>query len=260
MRTREADKEKFEALCKVMKDILDKKVEKVVVSTRLAQAPRDTSTVGYMAAKKHFQTYPDHSIIEKLRQRAEADKYDKSVKDVVKKVDRFSDSSNSMETDRAMVLDISIRSQQWRVLPLEHHNPVLLQSEQKTLPNPTYMSMQSDINCSTKSGDVQEFVYMTDDTYNKCQVLRMEHLILTVAYIDRFMSYVSAELFKLPRIQLREKPARQKEDDDKDARKMTDSITFTIHIEIMFKSIKSYNIKAQIRIKNVKKEKKWGAI
>ena len=108
--------------------------------------------------------------------------------------------------------------------------------------------------------DVQEFVYITDDTYNKCQVLRMEHLILTVAYIDRFMSYVSAELFKLPRIQLREKPARQKEDDDKDARKMTDSITFTIHIEIMFKSIKSYNIKAQIQIKNVKKEKKWGAI
>merc|ERR1712079_910697 len=32
---READKEKFEGLCKVMKDILDKKVEKVVVSNRL---------------------------------------------------------------------------------------------------------------------------------------------------------------------------------------------------------------------------------
>merc|ERR1719300_688154 len=32
---READKEKFEPLCKVMKDILDKKVEKVVVSSRL---------------------------------------------------------------------------------------------------------------------------------------------------------------------------------------------------------------------------------
>merc|ERR1712025_934061 len=69
----EADKEKFEGLCKVMKDILDKKVEKVVVSSRLvssprcivtsqygwtanmerimkAQALRDTSTMGYMAA------------------------------------------------------------------------------------------------------------------------------------------------------------------------------------------------------------------
>merc|ERR1712184_74797 len=69
---KEADKAKFEPLCKVMKDILDKKVEKVVVSNRLvsspccivtsqygwmanmerimkAQALRDTSTMGYMA-------------------------------------------------------------------------------------------------------------------------------------------------------------------------------------------------------------------
>merc|ERR1712121_194115 len=36
---READKEKFEPLCKVMKDILDKKVEKVVVSNRLVNPP-----------------------------------------------------------------------------------------------------------------------------------------------------------------------------------------------------------------------------
>merc|ERR1739838_191121 len=103
---READKEKYESLCKVMKDILDKKVEKVVVSSRLvsspccivtsqygwtanmerimkAQALRDTSTMGYMAAKKHLEINPDHSIIENLRQRAEADKNDKSVKDLV---------------------------------------------------------------------------------------------------------------------------------------------------------------------------------
>jgi len=102
----EADKEKFESLCKVMKDILDKKVEKVVVSNRLvsspccivtsqygwtanmerimkAQALRDTSTMGYMAAKKHLEINPDHSIVENLRQRAEADKNDKSVKDLV---------------------------------------------------------------------------------------------------------------------------------------------------------------------------------
>merc|ERR1712012_1265334 len=68
---KEADKAKFEPLCKVMKDILDKKVEKVVVSNRLvsspccivtsqygwtanmerimkAQALRDTSSMGYM--------------------------------------------------------------------------------------------------------------------------------------------------------------------------------------------------------------------
>merc|ERR1712152_122574 len=102
----EADKEKYEGLCKVMKDILDKKVEKVVVSSRLvsspccivtsqygwtanmerimkAQALRDTSTMGYMAAKKHMEINPDHGIIENLRQRAEADKNDKSVKDLV---------------------------------------------------------------------------------------------------------------------------------------------------------------------------------
>merc|ERR1719291_1468546 len=102
----EEDKTKFEGLCKVMKDILDKKVEKVVVSQRLvnspccivtsqygwtanmerimkAQALRDTSTMGYMAAKKHLEINPDHSIVENLRQRAETDKNDKSVKDLV---------------------------------------------------------------------------------------------------------------------------------------------------------------------------------
>merc|ERR1711872_758072 len=103
---REDDVKKFEPLCKVMKDILDKKVEKVVVSSRLvsspccivtsqygwtanmerimkAQALRDTSTMGYMAAKKHLEINPDHSIIDNLRSRAEADKNDKSVKDLV---------------------------------------------------------------------------------------------------------------------------------------------------------------------------------
>ena len=102
----EEQKSKFEGLCKVMKDALDKKVEKVVVSKRLvsspccivtsqygwsanmerimkAQALRDTSTMGYMAAKKHLELNPDHPIIETLRQKAEADKNDKSVKDLV---------------------------------------------------------------------------------------------------------------------------------------------------------------------------------
>merc|ERR1712179_155277 len=102
----EEQKTKLENLCKVMKDILDKRVEKVVVSNRLvtspccivtsqygwaanmerimkAQALRDTSTMGYMAAKKHLEINPDHSIIETLRQKADADKNDKSVKDLV---------------------------------------------------------------------------------------------------------------------------------------------------------------------------------
>merc|ERR1712129_475515 len=48
-----------------------------------AQALRDTSTMGYMAAKKHLEVNPDHAIIETLRGKAEADKNDKSVKDLV---------------------------------------------------------------------------------------------------------------------------------------------------------------------------------
>jgi len=102
----EEKKSKFEDLCKVMKDILDKKVEKVNVSNRLvsspccivtaqygwsanmerimkAQALRDSSTMGYMAAKKQLEINPDHSIIQALRSKAEADKNDKSVKDLV---------------------------------------------------------------------------------------------------------------------------------------------------------------------------------
>merc|ERR1711922_44187 len=44
----EANKVKYEGLCKIMK----------------AQALRDTSTMGYMAAKKHMEVNPDHGIIE----------------------------------------------------------------------------------------------------------------------------------------------------------------------------------------------------
>jgi molecular chaperone HtpG len=102
---REEDKAKYENLCKVMKSVLDSKVEKVIVSNRLvdspccivtsqygwsanmerimkAQALRDTTTMGYMAGKKHLEINPDHPIIETLRQKAEADKNDKAVKDL----------------------------------------------------------------------------------------------------------------------------------------------------------------------------------
>merc|ERR1711962_1595052 len=48
-----------------------------------AQALKDTSTMGYMAAKKHLEINPDHSIVETLRAKAEADKNGKAVKDLV---------------------------------------------------------------------------------------------------------------------------------------------------------------------------------
>lgn len=102
----EEDKVKYEELCKVMKDILDKKVQKVTVSNRLesspccivtseygwsanmerimkAQALRDSSTMGYMASKKHLEINPDHSIIKNLRDRIDADKDDKAAKDLI---------------------------------------------------------------------------------------------------------------------------------------------------------------------------------
>jgi len=102
----EEDTAKFQGLCQSIKDILDKRVEKVVVSKRLvsspvcivtsqhgwtanmerimrAQALRDTSTMGYMAAKKHLEINPDHSIIKTLREKIAADANDKAVKDLV---------------------------------------------------------------------------------------------------------------------------------------------------------------------------------
>ncbi|XP_056858627.1 heat shock protein 90-2 [Raphanus sativus] len=99
-------KEKFEGLCKVIKDVLGDKVEKVIVSDRVvdspcclvtgeygwtanmerimkAQALRDSSMAGYMSSKKTMEINPENAIMEELRKRAEADKNDKSVKDLV---------------------------------------------------------------------------------------------------------------------------------------------------------------------------------
>jgi len=102
----EENKAKFEGLCKAIQSILDKRVEKVIVSKRLtsspvcivtgqygwtanmerimkAQALRDTSTMGYMAAKKQLEINPDHSIVNTLREKVEIDANDKAVKDLV---------------------------------------------------------------------------------------------------------------------------------------------------------------------------------
>ncbi|VAI73819.1 unnamed protein product [Triticum turgidum subsp. durum] len=100
------NKEKFEGLCKVIKEVLGDRVEKVIVSDRVvdspcclvtgeygwtanmerimkAQALRDTSMGGYMSSKKTMEINPENAIMEELRKRADADKNDKSVKDLV---------------------------------------------------------------------------------------------------------------------------------------------------------------------------------
>ncbi|TMW90134.1 hypothetical protein EJD97_016162 [Solanum chilense] len=103
---KEEKKQSFESLCKVIKDILGDKVEKVVVSDRIvdspcclvtgeygwtanmerimkAQALKDNSMSSYMSSKKTMEINPDNGIMEELRKRAEVDKNDKSVKDLV---------------------------------------------------------------------------------------------------------------------------------------------------------------------------------
>merc|ERR1712133_156360 len=129
----------------------------------------------------------------------------------VKMVDSFSDSSDSMETDSPMVLDTSVQSQsqQWRVPPLAQHKPesvdifsapeyaediyaYLRQSEQKTMPKPTYMSKQPDISHSMRSILVDWLVEVGEE-----YKLQTETLYLAVSYIDRFLSYMSVQRSKL---------------------------------------------------------------
>merc|ERR1712171_6136 len=102
----EETKAKFENLCRTMKDVLGDRVEKVVVSDRLvdspcilvtgeygwsanmerimkAQALRDNSMSAYMRSKKTMEVNPTNSIIAALREKADADQSDKTVKDLI---------------------------------------------------------------------------------------------------------------------------------------------------------------------------------
>jgi len=103
---REENKAAFEKLCKTIKDILGDKVEKVVLTERLATSPcilttgehgwsahmeqimkhqalRDASTSSYMVSKKTMEINPKHGIVKELRRKADSDTNDKTVKDLV---------------------------------------------------------------------------------------------------------------------------------------------------------------------------------
>jgi molecular chaperone HtpG len=99
-------KTQYEPVCKKIKEILDAKVEKVVVSLRMeespcvlvtsefgwtanmerimkAQALRDNSMTGHMVSKKTMEINPKHGIIKELKTLLDKDPSNATIKDIV---------------------------------------------------------------------------------------------------------------------------------------------------------------------------------
>lgn len=105
-KTLEELKQQYEPVCKKIKEILDTKVEKVVVGFRMedspcvlvttehgwtanmerimkAQALRDSSMTSYMVSKKVMEINPKHGIVKELKNLLDKDQSNSTLKDIV---------------------------------------------------------------------------------------------------------------------------------------------------------------------------------